>query len=447
MTPKIFIQFLSLGPSIPIADDWGVEMSDQFIKNTLKQEESRLAVATVFASAFVYPFWSLFAVFMPPTHINGPIERLYLGLSFVVLGVLVLRTHFFSKHRAVVMLAVALLCTFHQFTLLYRTGGDFIFVYGCSVSFVAFASVMRNIKSFYAYFIVSVLGIICMWLFTSNVNNKLAFSLGLTLSSAVTAAFATGFMLYSRFRVEQKVTMLFKQIEASEQKQRQVSKSETVHKLAAGIAHEINNPLAIIVGSVRAIKRLSDKKTGTILDWTKYDSFLDRINGSCTRIGTVVNRISVLAPNNSAVSDEKVNIHDALLEIFEKGRRGCSDSLIKLDFSTPEIKSGCLVPKGAIVIVLQNLFENALEGLQHSPNKMIRMGYSESQNGITVFVENSSNGESLREVETLIDPFYTTKANRQGLGLTQANNLLLQLKTHLNYEHYLYMHRFSFCLR
>lgn len=183
-------------------------------------------------------------------------------------------------------------------------------------------------------------------------------------------------------------------------------------EMAAGIAHEVNNPLQIIRGYATLIpKYLESNQTEKILDNSQ------RIISAIDRIAKIVKSLRTYARDGS---------HDPfrLASVFQI----CDDTLVfcnekfknhNIDFQLqlPEDKVEIACRPEQISQILLNLLNNAADAISPLPEKWIRLEVKYSNDDIEFRVINS--GPKIPEIiaDRLFTPFFTTKEVGKGTGL------------------------------
>jgi two-component system sensor histidine kinase PilS (NtrC family) len=229
----------------------------------------------------------------------------------------------------------------------------------------------------------------------------------------------------------QKGSILFFQdvteIKNIEEEMKRVEGLALVGELAAGIAHEIRNPMASISGSIQILKEGLDHDVVN-------NRLMDIILREITRLNNLVNDFLIFAKPFKA-SFQEFDLHQLIMESLELFRNmgHWTDKIrvethwggeIRLESDPEQIKQ-----------VLWNLFLNASEAMPHGGSLHIR---TEVVNGrgdphknkktVKITVRDTGQGFSPRAISQLFTPFFTTKEGGSGLGLATVKRIVEGLK-------------------
>ncbi|RRJ63784.1 PAS domain-containing protein [Paenibacillus oralis] len=184
-----------------------------------------------------------------------------------------------------------------------------------------------------------------------------------------------------------------------------VERLSLVGQMAAGITHELRNPMAV----VRGFLQLMREKSPSNLDhyYRIVLEELDRANG-------IINDFLSLAQNRP-VENEQYNLHDIIMELTpllwaDANLRGQTIE-VKLDEQVPVL----LLNVKEIKQLILNLARNGMEAMDGKGQLTLETRLGDS--GVELLVADTGPGIPAGQREKLFEPFYTTKEKGTGLGL------------------------------
>ena len=187
----------------------------------------------------------------------------------------------------------------------------------------------------------------------------------------------------------------------------QADKLSSIGLLAAGVAHEVNTPLAVISTYAQMLaKQISgDEQKAPLLEKIARQTF---------RASEIVNSLlnfSRTSPTEFVSVDLNKVIRETLTLLEHQLAKASVRVELALDESLPRIKGNA----GKLQQVFLNLFINARDAMESGGTLAIRSG---AQSGVVhVAVADSGGGIAAENLSRIFDPFFTTKAARKGTGL------------------------------
>ena len=200
------------------------------------------------------------------------------------------------------------------------------------------------------------------------------------------------------------------------------SKLATIGKLAAGVGHEINNPLTIVQGLL-SITEMELNELGSLTPSVKEK--YERIEIALSRIGTIVKGLRSLS-RVDGLQLAPFNLYELLEETFKLVKDVYLRAGIEISFESET--TNCFVngSRGRLQQVLINLISNARDAVEFRPSKTIKMRLYSDSNHHFVSIEDTGAGVPQEIREKIFEPFFTTKdANRgTGIGLSMVNTII-----------------------
>ncbi|MGW8193951.1 MAG: sensor histidine kinase [Desulforhopalus sp.] len=196
----------------------------------------------------------------------------------------------------------------------------------------------------------------------------------------------------------------------------QVEKMATVGRLAAGIAHEINNPLQMITNQAGWIgELLPDEDPATVKNLQEYTKAVEQIKHHVRRAGTITHRL--LGFSRKMSSDmEKLRVNDLVAETISFLEREAGYNNITVTKRLADDLPATVTDGSQLQQVFLNLINNAIDAAGEGGSLEISSGLS---TGGKILVEFADDGPGItpENLKQIFDPFFTTKDPGKGTGL------------------------------
>ncbi len=200
------------------------------------------------------------------------------------------------------------------------------------------------------------------------------------------------------------------------------SRLAALGEMAAGVAHEINNPLTIIQGYAQKLDHLAGRGR---LDQETVQSVTRTIKDGVQRITKIVKGLRAIAREGENDPFQEVQLQTILDDTLELCQKKILYGGIQLD--TDPIPQGLTLECRAVQIaqVLLNLLNNSHDALQNAAERWIRVSVNADTDWVTIAVTDSGHGVPVEIRERIMDPFFTTKASHgTGLGLSISRAII-----------------------
>jgi len=200
-------------------------------------------------------------------------------------------------------------------------------------------------------------------------------------------------------------------------------KMTSLGRVTAGIAHEIRNPLSGIYIYLKALKQIYNHMG----DITKVVSIIDKIELASNKIESIIQRVMDFSrPTRPRFVMTDLNQYiDEVTKLSSVTLRKTNIKLVKkLDPGLPK----CFAEPHLIEQVILNLVTNAAEAMKdYDGEKHIQLstGISPGGDSIHISVQDTGPGIPYSLQSKIFDPFYTTKANSSGIGLSICHRIIL----------------------
>jgi PAS domain S-box-containing protein len=197
----------------------------------------------------------------------------------------------------------------------------------------------------------------------------------------------------------------------------------TMGELTASIAHEVNQPLGAMVTSAAAGARWLATKPPQL---ERARRALERIANDGKRAAEVIRRIRALM-KRQAPRMEWLDINETILEVIALAQYQLRRSAILLETQLGHDLPLIRGDRVQLQQVLLNLILNAIEamsGIKERPCELTIVSASNGPDAVTVEVRDSGTGLDPQHAPHLFEPFYTSKAEGLGIGLSISRSIV-----------------------
>lgn len=187
-------------------------------------------------------------------------------------------------------------------------------------------------------------------------------------------------------------------------------------EMAAGIAHEINNPVAIMVEEAGWIQDLLEeeefKESENLNEFTRS---LEQIRKQGLRCRDITHKLLSFARRSDS-EHQIVNINEMIEETIELFSHQAKFSNVIIEKKLPENHLYSQASQTEIQQIMFNLVNNALDAMRKEGGRII-VSVSMKDNMVVLDVEDNGPGIEEQDMSRIFDPFYTTKPVGKGTGL------------------------------
>ncbi|MBP5065486.1 PAS domain S-box protein [Pseudomonas chlororaphis] len=201
----------------------------------------------------------------------------------------------------------------------------------------------------------------------------------------------------------------------------------TLGELASGIAHEINQPLAAVVNYANASQRYLQNLETQPQAAQKVAQGLERIAEQATHAAEVIKRLRAFLRKGG----RRVQALD-LAEVARETVRLCAWEAqacqvtieLRLADNLPPVYADRILLEQVLLNLLRNAIEANREVHPQQGSQIVLGAQASGEGGVEVSVSDQGPGVSTEQLAQLFTPFYTSKANGLGLGLSMSRSIV-----------------------
>lgn len=200
-------------------------------------------------------------------------------------------------------------------------------------------------------------------------------------------------------------------LKVAEQTLAQTSKLAALGEMSAAVSHELNQPLAAMKTYLAGAKLLiyRSRPTEALTSFRRLDDLIERMNSITKQLKSYSRKSSEVLTD----VDLKIAIANALNIMSPQL------NLAKIEYSQDLTEAPTIVVGDQIRLeqVLINLIRNSLDATSNTPEPQLELNLITANNAI---ISIKDNGSGIEDLESLFEPFYTTKKPGDGVGLGLA---------------------------
>ncbi|MFH1459661.1 MAG: ATP-binding protein [Candidatus Omnitrophota bacterium] len=214
-------------------------------------------------------------------------------------------------------------------------------------------------------------------------------------------------------KLQEKVKIISNELEAKQAQLIESEKMASLGVLSSGIAHEINNPLGIIIGSVQMIlKELKEKQT--LANPQQTEELLKTVENYTRRCSHIVNSLLQFANKKQMQlieSDVNKSVENALLFTENHIKKNNINLIQSLEKDLPQVLADPINLEQVFINIILNAQMSMPEGGQ------LKVSTALAGNRVMVSFEDTGMGIAAGNMHKIFEPFFSTREPGKGAGL------------------------------
>jgi len=197
---------------------------------------------------------------------------------------------------------------------------------------------------------------------------------------------------------------------------RDLEKFTSTGRIARTIAHEVRNPLTNILLATEQLKELEDSNEEATL-------LLELINRNAGRINQLVSDL-LNATRFSHLDTASTDINQLIEETLELAKDRLDLSKVKVEKNYSTDMCEITVDREKMKVALLNIIVNAVEAME-SDKGVLQLSTRQEDGKCIIEIRDNGKGMDEEVLQKLFEPYFTSKAKGNGLGLTNTQNIIL----------------------
>ena len=256
-----------------------------------------------------------------------------------------------------------------------------------------------------------------------SINWAVGFSAVLII---IAISFVSTFMVNKLYHLDRAKAEAMLQMEQNQQ-------LAAIGQLAAGVAHEINNPLAVINQTAGYIKDLYSFKDEPISD-AEINENIDSILDAVDRCATITQQLLGFV-RQFDIKIKKISLQKMVSDVLSFHKKEAEYRGIKVRVSIPDTIPEMETDSGKLQQILVNLINNAFQAVEEGSSLDI-IGSQIDSKTIKLIIQDTGCGIPEESIAKIHEPFFSTKQDRMGtgLGLSITYGLVKKLGGHISVQ-------------
>lgn len=214
------------------------------------------------------------------------------------------------------------------------------------------------------------------------------------------------------------------------------AKMAALGEMASSLAHEINNPLAVISAQVTQLLKAVEATILPDIEKSKFDIGLQRIYKTVFRISEIIKGLKQIARNDESDPKELAQLQSIVDETVSLCETKCLNSNITIKREVTTDPAWIKCHPAQISQVILNLLNNSIYAVERLDERWIEIGLLIKEKTVSLRLKDSGLGIDKKVADKIMTPFFTTKPTGKGtgLGLSISKSIVEQHKGEFYYD-------------
>jgi two-component system sensor kinase FixL len=202
-----------------------------------------------------------------------------------------------------------------------------------------------------------------------------------------------------------------------------LSRAAILGELAGALAHELNQPLAAILANARAGQRLLEREA---IDVKELREILDDVAADDRRAGEVIRRLHALLKKGD-LQPRPLDLNEVVIDVLELMHSDLIQRSVLVDARLAPALPTVVADPVQLQQVLLNLFINGCDAMSEQDRADRRLTVATTQQvggAVRIAVADSGTGIPVDKLDRVFEPFYTSKDQGLGLGLSICRSIV-----------------------
>jgi signal transduction histidine kinase len=224
-----------------------------------------------------------------------------------------------------------------------------------------------------------------------------------------------------------------RELDAAMVKSHESSRLTALGVMASGVAHEINNPLAILRGRLEQLIEVIEQPSIDVAYATELARKSEKV---IDRIAKITRGLQALSQDTSQMAFESTSVSSIFDSIAEIVTARFRSSGVRLEFLSPALELSVTCRSTQVAQVVLNLMNNSFDAVESLSERWVRVEAVDKGEFVQILVTDSGRGVSSEVEKRMFDPFFTTKpvGKGTGLGLSTSRSIAEAHGGKLDYE-------------